>query len=478
MTEKPCLFIYPGKIIIKKFQGKEGFSIINQNGWLSNNLIEAWDDDFSINSFNEIDYSLIVDRIKERMEIWSRWVSNPDQYQLLIRDALFHIIRVIQWIKKDEIKFAIFSTSLPHHIDTSMMEIACSVSNTPMIFLYGNVIDGRLLPMLYRNNVTDRVFLESVVSNHDSADNIKLFLNSKISKRRPKENRTVESKNTNYYRAILYLTFNKFITGIERIIRPSSNDFLTKFIDHGYITQLKLIKRQRKALEYYQSNVATSIFIDSIKEKSKERLILFAAHFQPEATSFPEGWDYSNNIDIILKIRSCGYKGVILYKEHHGSAMYYEGVVGMTRVGIYRSRNYYKQLIKLGCVFLPLNYDLLLTSKNDWYLPVTITGTIALERSLFGLESIVSGYPWYKGIPGVTHIDDFCVDMLIKDSNELNKQKITAEKAFIFMKNVLNNKTIVNAPGISTGIPLAEEYEQVFLSELREMISFVKKNIL
>ena len=136
MTEKPCLFIYPGKIIIKKFQGKEGFSIINQNGWLSNNLIEAWDDDFSINSFNEIDYSLIVDRIKERMEIWSRWVSNPDQYQLLIRDALFHIIRVIQWIKKDEIKFAIFSTSLPHHIDTSMMEIACSVSNTPMIFLY------------------------------------------------------------------------------------------------------------------------------------------------------------------------------------------------------------------------------------------------------------------------------------------------------------------------------------------------------
>ena len=46
---------------------------------------------------------------------------------------------------------------------------------------------------------------------------------------------------------------------------------------------------------------------------------MIAAHFQPEATSFPEGENYYNHISINRKLRSLGYKEEIFYKEHPAS---------------------------------------------------------------------------------------------------------------------------------------------------------------
>ena len=57
-------------------------------------------------------------------------------------------------------------------------------------------------------------------------------------------------------------------------------------------------------------------------------------------------------------------------------------------------------LKKLNVDFLPMNLNV--NSKAfDNILPITISGTIAIERSLKGLKTIVAGNPWYIKMPGI-----------------------------------------------------------------------------
>ena len=49
------------------------------------------------------------------------------------------------------------------------------------------------------------------------------------------------------------------------------------------------------------------------------------------------------------------------------------------------------------------------------FIPITISGTIAMERAFNGLHTIVSGDIWYLKMPGVIHLDQ------ITDFESLNK---------------------------------------------------------
>ena len=138
----------------------------------------------------------------------------------------------------------------------------------------------------------------------------------------------------------------------------------------------------------------------------KKPFLLLAAHYQPEATSFPEGDKYYNHINIAMLLRKKKYKSNILYKEHPIIYKYLSKYIGLTKVGISRSATYLEILSDLGCKFLPTSFNLSLKDDNDWYVPITITGTIAIERSLAGLHTIYTGNPWYKGLPGTIYIDE------------------------------------------------------------------------
>ncbi len=127
-------------------------------------------------------------------------------------------------------------------------------------------------------------------------------------------------------------------------------------------------------------------------------------------------------------------------------------IVGLTKVGIYRSLSYLNDLTALGCIYLDKNFKLSINNdQTRWYLPVTITGTLAIERSLAGLHTIVVGRPWYLGMPGVIHIDELTDLRLIPQDWTVPDSRIASDtKEFIIA--ILDNKTISNAPGIGTGI--------------------------
>ena len=44
--------------------------------------------------------------------------------------------------------------------------------------------------------------------------------------------------------------------------------------------------------------------------------------------------------------------------------------------------------------------------QKSSFLPVTITGVIALERSLMGLLTILNGRPWWKVFLGAIRLDE------------------------------------------------------------------------
>ena len=248
------------------------------------------------------------------------------------------------------------------------------------------------------------------------------------------------------------------------------------FPDYSVITHLNQMKQQRNAINYYQSKKISS---DELKIYKSNKNILIAAHYQPEATSFPEGGSLHNHIDIVFELRRKGFTGNILYKEHPGSFLYYDDFIGHTRVGQYRSVEYYEQLEKLGCKFIDIEFELsLVEEENHWYLPVTITGSIALERSQAGFHTIITGYPWYKGLPGTINLSDINSLATINSSWVTENPEI-ADEAYEFLKNLLNNKTIFNGMGIGTGIKINDKHlEEVFITEFDSLVKhLITKNI-
>ena len=220
------------------------------------------------------------------------------------------------------------------------------------------------------------------------------------------------------------------------------------------------------------SQIEDEKFLDSKAHTPCQLLI--AAHYQPEATSFPEGWDMGNHVDIVLELRKRGYAEDIWYKEHPASFMYTADIIKFTRVGTSRSIAYYEQLEQLGCKFI--GHRTLLPIEGEMqFMPVTISGTIAIERSLAGLHTIVTGYPWYKGLPGTLQLTD--LDSLTEIKEEwVTPDPELAQQAFEFLDKVLGRKTMTNTLGFGTGKPLSDDGDrEVFLKEFDVLLNSLKK---
>jgi hypothetical protein len=458
---KKLLLVYPHQRIQKLFKTNENIVFLDDRGWWvldedrsSRRLIEI--NDIEVNFIDNVDFKSILQKIDWWGPIWNRWIANADQYELLKREALFYVMKIIAGLNFFEISNSIFHTGVSHHLDTSLVEIACANNNIPQVFLYSNVFNGRLLPMIQVASIRDRKPLRRKISLYDSTKNINdLYKNqAPVSKRSIVFNSKTSNKHFRYAfyslirdEARSFLAKKvKYIIGYEgKGYKPILKEQQLKLSDH-----LRLVKQQKKALKFYLKNCLSHQEIKNTLE-NKTSIPLIPAHYQPEATSFPEGGDFNNHVDIVLKLRSLKVTSAIAYKEHPTSWTAYEPVVGSSRVGINRSITYYEQLLDLGCKFLPPDYSLTnQLQKKSWYLPISITGTICIERSLSGLPSIYTGYPIFKGLPGTYSMDE------ITNYNEFAKQIqepgiFATEDVFEYLSDMLDFTTIVNILGVGNG---------------------------
>ena len=474
------LIAFPGELVKKLYQSSEKIIFFDNYGWsvLINGKRETLPLDFNLK-----DLSFKIDAAKLRVELnwwspmWARWIPKAHSYINFKDQSILIISKIIFGLKKHNISKVIFHTGIPHHLDTSFLSIACSQINIDSTFLYANVFDGRLLPIVHKNSIFNRKIIEFDISKFDFYnDIIDDFIKNKLKGNVPDTpTAVIPEHHKSFWKSVFYISkfsFFKKLSKIKSLIIKKPHDW-TKFLPtRDFKDSLEILNIQRKfirALKKEQLSLDKSIsFL-----KSKPNKIVIAAHFQPEATTFPEGGNYSNHLDIIIKIRSLGYKGEIAYKEHPASFLHGDDFLGITGVGINRSLSYLNNLKELGCIFLHHNTPIPIDLNNNNHIVCTITGTIAIERSLVGLKTLVFGEPWFKGLPGTIHHSNI-ESINIIDENWVESDLNIARESREFFLEKLNNKTIANCPGIGTGIILDDE---VKMNQFKEEFSKLLTNI-
>ena len=239
--------------------------------------------------------------------------------------------------------------------------------------------------------------------------------------------------------------------------------------NRSLLTDLRLLRNLREALSFLDAHlIIDKEFVgDLINEAllNKKMVLVLFAHFQPEATTFPEGNTISNHIDLISKIRSGGYIEPILYLEHPSTRVL-AGDGFSYASGTCRSTDYYNQLKNLGCYFV--DHDSLSLGLES-VLPLTISGTIALERSLQGFHTIVAGNPWFIGMPGIIILDTF-LDERHDKWREVDGSVIS-ELSFSYLDILISEKSLANITGVGG---FKHEFSFSELEKYRnEFISFI-----
>jgi hypothetical protein len=176
---------------------------------------------------------------------------------------------------------------------------------------------------------------------------------------------------------------------------------------HSMLMDVRLILSHRKALNYLRK-IEVEDYSDVHKEEfTREKHFLIYAQYQPEATSFPLGGRFFDHLEIVMKIRGKYPDAIILYKEHPHIGIYSFGS-NPSRIGGWRSVQYYRRLEELGCTFISKDVSLELSNALDEKcIGITMSGTVGLERALKGFATLVTGYPWYRRMPLIISFEDF-----------------------------------------------------------------------
>jgi hypothetical protein len=348
--------------------------------------------------------------LKENLPIFARHFEDLASIELKIRHFATQAVDISNFFSNKKISYILIPSGASHHVGTLVCEVAAYLSATHIVNLYpleySSHYPFEVIPLVSSGSLETRQVFPLPFNTKDSSQ-ISIFLSTdpkneyEVSWRNQKEtiykfDRVVLASILQWMKIVLSRVLKK------PIYRPYGSD---RLIPYSTKTFFRLLLVQRNALELLDEfiNQDSDKVADLIKDPSFSRAILIMAHAEPEMTVFPEGGKWYNFIDIVSNVRKSGWSGVILYKEHPQNLTY--SVQGrISRTGSARDSEYYQTLRNLGCLFVEHSFDYL-DCQN--ILPLTITGSIALERASKNLPTIVVGNPWYKQAGCFLSLEEF-----------------------------------------------------------------------
>lgn len=481
VTMRRTLLIEPYGYVRQRFEAEERIALyagksvsLREAGQLLTLDIESPLTLGTASGFN-LDIDGVKARIRANMPLFYRWMGESDTYEDNQRSFLIFVLRFVEVFKQLDIAQAVFFTGVAHHVEYSLIEIACQLAGVKQVFLYPMPFGkGRLLPVVQQGSIADRRPLGVQLSDVDFQDDVRAYRDNYLSRGVPKQNESIGGSAVSRpyaYRKAFERELKRWVKTLIRRERKPTH-LIDRRKGYGLTSTLRIIGRQSRALDYYASKaIPNEAAIKLIADEGP--LPLLYAHYQPEASTFPEGGAFNDHLDVVLAARRAGYAGRILYKEHPASRIYYSKITGFSLVGIARSEEYYRQLEALGCVFLQPSFrpD---ESMLRQVFPVTITGSIAVERSLTGWRTCCAGLPWFKGLPGVVGIEEcFGPGGIFYDPGCWTTGQDDGVEWFA---SQLSGRTMTNYPGIGTGVALTQKaYKEDFLRELAMLIDFMSR---
>lgn len=421
--------------------------------------------------------STVMALLQSSTPMWSRLGPSMGQLDNYIR----RLVRWIELIAKDLQGIgaicAVFHTSSPHRPSTLCLQIACQISGIQTVYLYTEWVAGRLLPMgfeLFGSGLTPLGFN---VSDYDSTFDVEKFAARAVLDEPPAlEKRWFPVVSRSYRRGVALLLGWRSAVRLKRGVRnllcraraggrgQRLNSFESE-VDQDFSgslgwtfrEELETMKVQAAALEVLRGEGRKFAHADV-----QGRALVFYAHFQPEASTFPEqGPVFSSMLRALAAVRASGWNGPTVFREHPAS-MVYLGRDGPTRVGIARSPDFYLQIKETGG-----ELQLPTESSGQWpdAIVATVAGTIALERAFRGLPTVVLGRPWFGDVPGA-----ICLKpdgSWISDYDVSSQSDTICLSAKVYMNDYLSRKTITNVQGI--GQVTAQKSPQHLLDYSKEM---------
>lgn len=464
------IFLFPNQNVKNLFYNREEIIFFEKNNFFIYSKKKRERIKFILSQDEQkkklkINYIKIINEIRLWGPVWSRWNDEGDQFEKFFRESLLNIIKFVKYFKILKIHKAFFFTSCSHHIDSLEVEQSLKILKKEQIYFRYDDWTGRLMPFSYKNKLSDRKILKSGIKRN--------FL--KIIYKQVKKNNLSNNLNIfenlfseSYFKAIL-IFLKYFIKETLEFLNILKNTKLKNFHHENYssFTFLKLLKIQKNAIKFYKKKMIS--FEDFYEISKKQNCLVVAAHNEPEASMYPEGEFYNNVIEIILTLRET-FSGKIFFKDHPISKQYSANYIDFTRVGIARSKNFYKNLLELDCQLLDYSIDLNNKKIIDKILISTVTGTIAVERSLKGCKTLVFGNPWYYKIPGVIkYKKNLNIFKILK--NQTGTDNSIQKKSISFLNKMYKNSTTSNYPGIGNPIPdLSEKSKKEFIKTIEFLI--------
>jgi hypothetical protein len=384
----------------------------------------------------------LIEKFRLIVPVFARHFDDLPRIELFIRELSSQTIALANALKKEGVTLVYLNTGASHWIESFIVQFACETASLPQIFPYPTIFQSRILPLIQFDGIGSRRLLGLKVSNKKTEEIIDYQTPSmRLATLAAPKGFTTDKLPVAYLLAIGYSTKRNLRQIRSWRLKSRSNYFRASSTSHGLAKTLQLLKSHKDAINFYQSEIGHSQkhTDEEVFLKSELLPIVIYAHFQPEATTFPEGGMFSDQIEMVSFIRGSGFKGHIFYKEHPN--MFSLSGKYSNKGGVARSKNYYKQLKSLGVQFL--NND----KEFDFpHIAATISGSVALERSLDGLETIVFGMPWFTNNPALLSPKNY-FDTPYVNSKVVDREKIR-QMSLEWFQEVLNDKTLSNFIGI------------------------------
>jgi hypothetical protein len=147
------LLIEPYAFLSDQYSGNEGYAIY------ADKAISYWSGTerqaIDISHPNTISLGMDVEKINSKiswtMPLWLRWIGQADHYEDYRQSSVLFVVRFAQVLKELEVKSVVFPTGVAHHIEYSLIEIACQIVGAQQIFFYPVPFftrPSRLLPLV------------------------------------------------------------------------------------------------------------------------------------------------------------------------------------------------------------------------------------------------------------------------------------------------------------------------------------------
>jgi hypothetical protein len=341
-------------------------------------------------------------RMMDRMDL-DRKSFNFNQRQRLFRQLVRKWKTVIDNVQPN----IIISPSIPHRVFDYALYVVAKERKIPFLTYQNTYFDGLIIPVEDVYNLPEKVY------DYRKYKNFKI--SSKIIKALDRARGVYEEAEPDYMKSkkidgdfyklkSIIKDFTKkpllYINFLVRIFNSNQSYYKdgSKNIEESNLSFFKVeFKKWRgraykeKLKKYYNSL--------TVKPNLKNKYILIALHYQPEATSTPSAGIFTDQflmIDMLSKMIPKNWK--IYVKEH--TAQFYSLGEGETS----REKFFYDDVKKIENVdLIPTNFDTFKLIDNSVAV-ATLTGTIGFESAIRKKPVLVFGNAWYSPLKSVFQI--------------------------------------------------------------------------